>query len=63
MWRNIMTYIFFDLKRYPSDRSIQAIFGRLHAKSPGRLHSKYSHVIVIVFVKYCTIWVTFHSKI
>ena len=51
MWRNITTYIFFDIKRYSSDQSIQAIFGQLHAKSPGRLHSKYSHVIVIVLLR------------
>ena len=31
-------YFFFDRKSYSSDRSIQAIFGRLHTQSPGRLH-------------------------
>ena len=36
---NISKYFFFfDRKGYSSDRSIQAIFGRLHTQSPGRLH-------------------------
>ena len=35
---------FFDIKMFSSDRSIQAIFGRLHDWSPGRLHSKCLHM-------------------
>ena len=54
MWRNTTTYIFFDIERYSSDRSIQAIFGRLHAKSPGRLF----HMLSIV-----QFWVAFYSKV
>ena len=45
---------FFDIKRYSSDRSIQAIFGRLHAKLPGRLFNMLS---IVQF------WVAFYSKV
>ena len=48
-YRKILRHIyFFVIKRHSSDRSIQAIFGRLHTQSPGRLHSNILWSIVIV---------------